>query len=206
LRVLVARNKWCKAKRILAKLDVLLKESEMLYHKVLERTRGFLVYVARTYKPMAPFILVFHLTIDSWRPGCDEEGWQLQQAEVEASLESDDDRDIEEGQGGEDGAPPRLLLAVPRLRDDLKVLIQLTEAEAQPLRRVRVSRKANILYGFGDAPGSGFGWCIDLGDGVRYELGEWCDKIQEASLNYRELQNLVNAMPRAAQEGRLDGC
>jgi ribonuclease HI len=71
---------------------------------------------------------------------------------------------------------------------------------------VRASRKANILCGFGDASGSGFGWCIDFGDGVRYELGEWCDKIQEASSNYRELQNLVNAMLRAAQEGRLDGC
>jgi hypothetical protein len=95
---------------------------------------------------------------------------------------------------------------VPRLRDDLKVLIQLTEAEAPSLRRVRAIRKAQILYGFGDASGSGFGWCIDFGDGVRYELGEWCDKIQEASSNYRELQNLVNAMLRAAQEWRLDGC
>jgi hypothetical protein len=171
LRVLVARKKRCKAKRILAKLDVLLKESEMVDHKVLESTRGFLVYVARTYKPMDPFILGFHLTIDSWRPGRDEEGWRLRQAEVEASLESDDESEIEEGQGGEDGAPPRLILAVPRIRDNLKVSIQLREAEAPPLRRVRASRKANMLYGFGDAYGIGFGWCIDFGDGVRYELG-----------------------------------
>jgi hypothetical protein len=41
---------------------------------------------------------------------------------------------------------------------------------------------------------------------VRYELGEWCDKIQEAFSNYRELRNQVNAMLRVAQEGRLDGC
>jgi hypothetical protein len=155
---------------------------------------------------MAPFLLVLYLTIDSWRPGRDEEGWRLRQAEVEASLESDDESEIKEGKGGEDGAPPRMVLAVPRLRDDLKVLVQLTEAEAPPLRRVRESRKAKILYDFGDASGSGFGWCIDFGDGVRYELGEWCDKIQEAYLNYRELRNLVNAMLRAAQEGRLDRC
>jgi hypothetical protein len=75
LRVLVARKKWCKANRLLIKLDVLLKESEMVDKKVLERTRGFLVYVASTYKPMTPFLLGFHLTIDSWRPGRDEEGW-----------------------------------------------------------------------------------------------------------------------------------
>jgi hypothetical protein len=29
---------------------------------------------------------------------------------------------------------PRLVLAVPRLREDLKMLIQLTEPEAPPLR------------------------------------------------------------------------
>jgi hypothetical protein len=121
-------------------------------------------------------------------------------------LESDDKSETEEGHGGEDKAPPRLVLAVPRLRDDLKVLIQLTEAEAPPLRRVRASRKVNILYGFGDASGSGFGWCIDFGYGVRYLLGEWSDEIQEASSNYSELRNLVNSMLRAAQEGRLDGC
>jgi hypothetical protein len=136
VRVLVARKKWRKANRMLAKMDELLTESEMVDHKVLERTQGFLVYAARTYKPMAPFILGFHLTIDSWRPGRDEEDWRLRQSEVEASLKSDDDSEIEEGRGGEEGAPPRLVLAVPKLRDDLKVLIQLTEAEAPPLRRV----------------------------------------------------------------------
>jgi hypothetical protein len=155
---------------------------------------------------MAPFILVFHLTINSSRPGRDEEGWRLRQAEVEASLESDDEIEIEEGQGGEDVALPRLVLAVSSLRDDLKVLIHPTEAEAPPLRRVRASREANILYGFGDASESYFGWSIDFGDGVQYELVEWCDNIQEASSNYRELQNLMNAMLRAAREGKLDGC
>jgi hypothetical protein len=120
---------------------------------------------------MAPFLLGFHLTIGSSRPGWDKEGWRLRQAEVEASLESDDESKIEEGKGGEDGAPPRMVLSKPRLRDDLKVLLQLTEAEAPPLRRVQASRKAKILYSFGDASGSGFGWCIDFRDGVRYELG-----------------------------------
>jgi hypothetical protein len=41
---------------------------------------------------------------------------------------------------------------------------------------------------------------------VRYELGEWCERIQEAKSNYRELRNLVNDMVRAAQEERLEGC
>jgi hypothetical protein len=41
---------------------------------------------------------------------------------------------------------------------------------------------------------------------VRYELGKWCNSIQEATSNYRELRILVNDMVRAAQEVRLEGC
>jgi hypothetical protein len=41
---------------------------------------------------------------------------------------------------------------------------------------------------------------------MRYELGEWCESMQEVKANYPELRNLVNVMVRAAQEGRLYGC
>jgi hypothetical protein len=85
-------------------------------------------------------------------------------------------------------------------------MMEITAAEDPTPRRVRARSKVNILYCYGDASGSGFGWCIDFGDGVRYELGEWCELIQEATSNYRELRNLVNDMVRAAQEGRLEGC
>jgi hypothetical protein len=102
--------------------------------------------------------------------------------------------------------PPNLVKAVTRLLPDLEVMLMLTKADDPPLRRVQAKSKINILYCYGDASGSGFGWCIDFGEGVRYELGEWCESIQEATSNYRELRNLVNAMVWAAQEGRLEGC
>jgi hypothetical protein len=63
------------------------------------------------------------------------------------------------------------------LLSDLEVMVELTAGEDPPLRRVRAKRKINIIYFYGEASGSGFGWCIDLGDGVRYELGEWCESI-----------------------------
>jgi ribonuclease HI len=85
-------------------------------------------------------------------------------------------------------------------------MMELTAAEDPPLRRVRARNKVNILYCYGDASGSGFEWYIDFGDGVRYKLGEWCERIQEATSNYWELRNLVNAMVRATQEGRIEGC
>jgi hypothetical protein len=34
----------------------------------------------------------------------------------------------------------------------------------------------------------------DFGDGVLYELGEWCDRIKEVLSNYQELRNLTNDM------------
>jgi hypothetical protein len=95
---------------------------------------------------------------------------------------------------------------VPRFLADLEVLMMLTAAEDPPLRRVRAKSKVNILYCYGDASGSSFGWCLDFGVGVRYELGEWCESIEEATSNYRDLRKLVNTMVRAAQEGRLDSC
>jgi hypothetical protein len=62
-----------------------------------------------------------------------------------------------------------------------------------------------VVYGFGDASKGGFGWSIDFGNGVRFECGEWCEDIQGESSNYREFRNLVNALLRAAEEGRLKG-
>jgi hypothetical protein len=48
VRILVSRKKWAKAKRLLATLHGLVLASEWVDHKVLERIRGLLVYVART--------------------------------------------------------------------------------------------------------------------------------------------------------------
>jgi hypothetical protein len=61
------------------------------------------------------------------------------------------------------------------------------------------------VYGFWDASEGGFGWSIDFGNGVWFKFGEWCEDIQGESSNYQEFRNLVNALLRAAEEGRLKG-
>jgi hypothetical protein len=73
VRVLVSRKKWAKANQLLTTLHGLVLASEWVDHKVLERIRDFLVYVARTYTPLTPFLMGLHMTIDGWRPGRDEE-------------------------------------------------------------------------------------------------------------------------------------
>ena len=48
-----------------------------LAHKELLSDCGFLVYVTRTYPEMVPYLKGFHLTIEMWRGGRDEEGYKL---------------------------------------------------------------------------------------------------------------------------------
>jgi hypothetical protein len=160
VRILVSRKKWAKAKRLLATLHELVLAFEWVDHKVLERIRGFLVYVARTYKPLAPFLMGLHMSIDGWRPGSDGEGWRLRQAEVGASRDEKEESDEEGLHPMGTNLPPGRVKAVPRLLPDLKVMMELTAAEDPPLRRVRARSKVNILYCYRDASGSGFGWSI----------------------------------------------
>ena len=45
---------------------------ERVYHKILECIRGFLIYVARTFKWMTPYLKGLHMTIDVWREVCEK--------------------------------------------------------------------------------------------------------------------------------------
>jgi hypothetical protein len=96
VRVLVSRKKWANANKLLATLHGLVLASEWVDHKDLEIIRGFFVYAARTYKPLTTFLMGLHMTIYGWRPGRDEEGWRLREAERAASQESDEEGDSEE--------------------------------------------------------------------------------------------------------------
>jgi hypothetical protein len=115
------------------------------------------------YKPLTPFLMGLYMTIDGWRPGRDEEGWRLREAEMAASRESDEEGGSEEPPPLGPLQPPGLVKAVTILLPDLEVMLMVTEAEEPPLRRVRAKSKLNILYCYGDASGRGFGWCIDFG-------------------------------------------
>ena len=46
-------------------------------HKILERIRGLLIYVARTFNWMTPYRKGLHLTIDGWREGHDKDFYKI---------------------------------------------------------------------------------------------------------------------------------
>ena len=64
------------------------EDEDGIEHKELERCRGFLVYVSRTYRPMKPYLRGVHKTIDSWRPGRDSEGWKSLEIILELHLKT----------------------------------------------------------------------------------------------------------------------
>ena len=49
----------------------------VLCHKKLLADRGFLTYLCRIYPEISVWLKGYHLTVDSWRPGRDSEGWKM---------------------------------------------------------------------------------------------------------------------------------
>jgi hypothetical protein len=199
---LVTQLRWDKTKRYLAEIRTLYDQGRALLRKPddpvlldrkrLESARGFLVYVARTYTTMLPYLKGVHLTIDSWRAHRDEEGWRIS-----------DDRGVSREEAS-DTAPERVK-AVPRLVRDLEALEELTTAEEPPAIRVRPVATATVAFMYGDASGAGFGQSLWLlgAEEVDVFYGIWDQRAAGKSSNWREFYNQVLGIERGLEEGTL---
>lgn len=161
----------------------------MLRFKALESATGFLVYVGLTYHMMVPYFKGLHLTLNSWRPNRDSEGW----------------KSVHLNHGEEHGSPPDYVRAAPRLAEDIKALMKLTAFETPPKIPVRpVVEQPTFLVG--DASGTGFGvsrW-RQGSKTVDVTHGNWALRVTfEASSNFREAANLVLELRRLVVSGRL---
>lgn len=229
--VYVSKEKWHKAKGIVQSLldDIRAAENinaPILDHKKLEKGRGFMVYFARTYTSMTPFLKGFHLSLDSWRGNRLHSGWKqtTENAKVESYedvsillqsheevAEYDIDGDISAPSSEPTAAPkvnavptepPTLVRAVPRFVDDLKVLASFLQPDDAPWRFVRGGRVLVVKYGFGDAAKSGFGASFESANGLWFRVGVWGSDEELNTSNFRELCNLVESLERlAASEG-----
>jgi hypothetical protein len=110
------------------------------------------------------------------------------------------------GQTGEGEALPKVK-AIPRFRGDIEALLALTRSPTPPLRRARCKQKCTAYYGLGDASGAGFGTTLHIGNAIYYEYGQWISEVTEqASSNWRELNNLVEALEGTCKEHDLRWC
>jgi hypothetical protein len=228
--VLTSEEKWRKLQHIIEKwLELVTDGVLVLDHKELLSDRGFLIYVTRSYPGMVPYLKGFHLTIEMWRGNRDEDGWKLSSKAL--SLQTD--RDIHLGPIDDDEAELAYLMRrkvettlrapkdgktpiAPRLLHDLRALKSLTSSPLPPLRIVRPAQVVQVLYGFGDASGKGFGSTVQgfpvhalsspesTTSALRYRVGIWGRDEESESSNYRELANLVLTVEAEAANGSLD--
>jgi len=161
-----------------------------------------MVHLSMTYPILVLFLKGMHLTVDSWRVGRDDEGWHMSRREVEAMLAS----------RGEEAAEliplepdaPEKVYPVPCLERDLLSLEALMESNQPAERVIRAKTTVHVVYGFGDASGTGFGSSLtrlkalgsweklgppsDPGtNGLRYRIGVWGRDAEDALSNYQEL-------------------
>jgi hypothetical protein len=144
------------------------------------------------------------MTINGFREGRDNDGWRLPASLWK--LKREEVGDLKQGNVEEEEIPDDVV-AVPRLQNDAVLTLQrLMSAEAPPLKRARGRKTAKAFYGFGDASGSGFGVTIQIEGEIHYEYGQWITEVTEKrSSNWRELNNLVEAVDRIVNENDMRG-
>ena len=61
-----------------------------------------------------------------------------------------------------------------------------------------------VMYGFADASGSGFGSTFEARDGTRFRIGMWSgDESDETSSNWKEFTNVVKSLEEEGKHGPL---
>jgi hypothetical protein len=149
---------------------------------------------------MVPYLNSIHLTLDSWQPHQDSDGWKF--------ASTDPGRALIEYHNNLSPFPagaPRYVIPVPQLLADIEALVILFQPSTPPLWHARPSSSAVVLYGFGNASGSSFGTSLLINDTLHYRHGQWSTEHAENSLNYCELRNLVYAIEEATAKGLLQG-
>jgi len=221
--ITVTQLKWDKTKALVSELwRMILEDSEAMDRERLEQVRGFLVYVARTYRWMNPYLKGLHLTIDGWRPDRDEEGYRIPRGnragvEEEEGLEIDDagfrlneaavrraEKDLEEGREVDWNVfrvkreeldllkAPAEVRAVPRLRGDVDTLQEFLAGDTPAVQKCRVSSVAVALYLMGDASGVGY---------RQFELRGYV--LQGPLENFSKADGLDQKAQAAGKEARL---
>ena len=203
---LVSNEKWDKTKALVAELDEMIQlQQEALDRKRLEEIRGFLVHIGGAYRGINPYLNGLHLTIDGWRPNRDTDGWRMRNYAGTTLCQGASFEKATVGTLAYRG--PDKVKAMPRLRSDVRALQQLVGPERPPLKRVRCSRSATVLYGFGDASGTGFATTLQRAGSseIEVEFGQWPSTVaSEMSSNWKELNNFVELLERKGREGRLN--
>jgi len=110
-----------------------------------------------------------------------------------------------------------LTMTVPRLLQDVKALMALSESDLPVLRVIRPTSVVHAFYGFGDASGKQFGSTVSRAygckaklsenqsdsSGLAFRIGIWTAEQESETSNYKEFGNLVDTVEAEGVSGRL---
>jgi hypothetical protein len=102
--------------------------------------------------------------------------------------------------------PPKAVLVTDRLKRDLYALGEILKPTSPPDMLIRTITILQILYGFGNASGKSFGSTMLSNKGVKIRIGLWEADAEDKSSNWKEFENVVEALEEEGNNGSLDGC
>mmetsp|Transcript_3766 Transcript_3766/g.5140 ORF Transcript_3766/g.5140 Transcript_3766/m.5140 type:complete len:115 (+) Transcript_3766:5335-5679(+) len=109
----------------------------------------------------------------------------------------------------EDEKAPLVVKGVPRLKEDIEMLLKLTESREPPKIQVRPTN-IKVIYMMGDASGQGFGSSMweSTNDTLEVMQGRWMQDVAIVrSSNFCELHNLILSIECFLEEGKVEkGC
>ena len=165
-----------------------------------------------TFEDFIPFLKGFYLTLNSWRPGRDREGWKVSNKEwvrvLTHQFESDQitHEELEfglHGAGDKEAAPALVRAACPWHKNDVLALSVLLGPSLPPVIPLRSRSIVTVVYGFGDASGSGLGSTFTCGSGFTYRIRVWGADDYSQTSNWKEFCNIVTSLEDEAEEGNL---
>ena len=211
----VTQEKWDKGRGIVMALFERCRSSPdqrpVLNRKELERETGFLNHLAMTFEVVTPYLKGFYLTLNSWRSHRDDEDWKvsdkrwirilLARRDVEDMVEEDWER----GEFGknEELAPPTVRASTSFI-SDVSALEGIFSQKIVPVVSVRCRKVLTVIYGFGDASGSGLGATFTCGSGFNFRIGVWGANEDGESSNWKEFTNVVESLEEEGNEGNLE--
>jgi hypothetical protein len=197
----VSQEKWEKGRELVAELkrkcDDDPKGRPILKHKELERMTGFLNHLTVTFDDATPFLKGLYLTLNSWRSGRDDDDWKMADKRWKEHWSEEDgglDRDLN---------TPESVTASTRLSSDVSALAFIFAPEIVPRVSLRSGKIVTVVYGFGDASGTGLGATFTCGSGFNFRIGVWGLSEKDESSNWKEFSNVVEALEDEADNGNL---
>ncbi|KAI2504189.1 hypothetical protein MHU86_10303 [Fragilaria crotonensis] len=211
----VSQEKWNKGKAmvkgLVAKIEADSDDRPVLDRKQLEKETGFLNHLAMTFDVVTPFLKGFYLTMNSWRTQRDEGDWKMTDKRWKrllfAQFANDEITETELDTalfGKEESAAPHLVKASISLASDVGALAVIFAPTSVPVVGVRSKHVITVVYGFGDASGTGLGATFTCGSGLNFRIGVWGSKEDPESSNWKEFTNVVESLEEEGREGNLD--